>query len=43
MPEASLAVIGGSGFYEIEGLHDIEEVYPDTPFGKPSDPIKSAL
>jgi 5'-methylthioadenosine phosphorylase len=39
MPEASLAVIGGSGFYEIEGLHDIEEVYPDTPFGKPSDPI----
>lgn len=40
MPEASLAVIGGSGFYEIEGLQDIDEIYPDTPFGKPADSIR---
>lgn len=39
MPEASVAVIGGSGFYQIEGLSDIEEVHPNTPFGRPSDPI----
>lgn len=39
MPEASVAVIGGSGFYQIEGLSDIEEVYPNTPFGRPSDSI----
>ncbi|MGD0607103.1 MAG: S-methyl-5'-thioadenosine phosphorylase, partial [Streptosporangiaceae bacterium] len=34
---ASIAVIGGSGFYEF--LHDAEEVKLDTPFGPPSDPI----
>jgi 5'-methylthioadenosine phosphorylase len=36
---AELAVIGGSGFYRMEGLEDIEEVRPDTPFGAPSDTI----
>jgi 5'-methylthioadenosine phosphorylase len=39
MPNAKLAVIGGSGFYKIEGLTGIEEVNLDTPFGKPSDTI----
>jgi 5'-methylthioadenosine phosphorylase len=34
---ASIAVVGGSGFYEF--LHDAEEVKLDTPFGAPSDPI----
>ncbi len=38
-PQAKIAVIGGTGLYEIEGLADIEEVNPDTPFGKPSDSI----
>jgi len=38
-PQAKIAVIGGSGLYEIEGLADIQEVNPDTPFGKPSDSI----
>jgi 5'-methylthioadenosine phosphorylase len=40
--EAKIAVIGGSGLYEIEGLTeltDIKEVKVDTPFGKPSDVI----
>jgi len=36
---ARLAVIGGTGLYKIEGLTDIKEVRPETPFGKPSDTI----
>lgn len=32
-----LAIIGGSGFYEMPGLSAIEEVSVDTPFGPPSD------
>jgi 5'-methylthioadenosine phosphorylase len=34
-----LAVIGGSGFYNMPGLTDIEEHDLTTPFGKPSDPV----
>jgi len=34
-----LAVIGGSGLYEMEGLQNVEEVEISTPFGKPSDSI----
>ncbi len=34
-----LAVMGGSGVYEIDGLSDVEEVPVDTPFGRPSDAI----
>jgi len=39
MAEARVAVIGGSGFYQMEGLADVEEVRPQTPFGQPSDAI----
>jgi 5'-methylthioadenosine phosphorylase len=39
MPKAKIGVIGGTGLYEIEGLTDIEEVKPKTPFGEPSDSI----
>jgi len=39
MPHAKIAVIGGTGLYDIEGMTDIEEVDLDTPFGKPSDAI----
>ncbi len=35
-----LAVIGGSGFYEMPGLEDVEEVDIVTPFGPPSDRIR---
>jgi 5'-methylthioadenosine phosphorylase len=38
-PQAKIAVIGGSGLYEIEGLTDVQEVNPATPFGHPSDSI----
>jgi 5'-methylthioadenosine phosphorylase len=34
-----LAVIGGSGLYEIEGLTDVTELRVETPFGSPSDVI----
>jgi len=34
-----LAVIGGSGLYEMPGLKDTREFKPDTPFGKPSSPV----
>jgi 5'-methylthioadenosine phosphorylase len=34
-----LAVIGGSGLYEIEGLTNVSELRVDTPFGAPSDAI----
>ncbi len=34
---AEIGVIGGSGFYHMEGLQDVEEVRVETPFGWPSD------
>jgi len=37
--EARVAVIGGSGLYEIEGLSGVREVRPTTPYGSPSDAI----
>src|SRR3990172_10532452 len=39
MEKISLAVIGGSGLYNMAGLKDIEEHDLTTPFGKPSDPV----
>ena len=38
-PRADMAVIGGSGLYEMEGLTRVREVRVSTPFGKPSDAI----
>lgn len=35
----TLAVIGGSGLYEMEGLREVTEVRVETPFGAPSDSI----
>jgi 5'-methylthioadenosine phosphorylase len=35
----ALGVIGGSGLYQIDGLTDVREVTPTTPFGPPSDAI----
>ena len=36
---ATVAVIGGSGFYAIEGLSDVETAAIETPFGATSDAI----
>jgi 5'-methylthioadenosine phosphorylase len=35
----TLAVIGGSGLYEISGLEETQEFAIDTPFGQPSSPV----
>lgn len=39
MGEADLAVIGGSGLYQMQALEILEEREVETPFGKPSSPI----
>jgi 5'-methylthioadenosine phosphorylase len=39
MTQLDFAVIGGSGLYDMPGLQDARQDYPDTPFGKPSAPI----
>ena len=39
MPQAKVAVIGGTGLYDIDGMTDIQSADIDTPFGKPSDTI----
>jgi 5'-methylthioadenosine phosphorylase len=39
MAKKVLGVIGGSGFYRMEGLEGVEQVEIDTPFGRPSDPF----
>jgi 5'-methylthioadenosine phosphorylase len=35
----TLAVIGGSGLYELPGIQDVEAVRCSTPFGEPSDEL----
>jgi len=37
--KVSIAIIGGSGLYNMAGLRDSKEYNVDTPFGKPSAPI----
>ncbi|SDI68053.1 S-methyl-5'-thioadenosine phosphorylase [Lutimaribacter saemankumensis] len=39
MTERMIAIIGGSGLYEIDGLEQVEWVEVKTPWGKPSDAI----
>lgn len=39
MAQARIAVIGGTGLYDIDGIMHLDTVDVDTPFGKPSDAI----
>jgi len=39
MSAHTLAVLGGSGLYELEGLTQVEEIHVDTPYGAPSDTV----
>ncbi|MGO9708828.1 MAG: S-methyl-5'-thioadenosine phosphorylase [Polyangiaceae bacterium] len=39
MTSHTLAVLGGSGLYELDGLSHVEEIRVDTPYGPPSDVI----
>ncbi len=42
MEPVKIAAIGGSGLYAMDGLEQVEEITPDTPFGPPSDAITVA-
>lgn len=37
--QISLAIIGGSGLYSMQGLQNVKELHIGTPFGEPSAPI----
>ena len=37
LPRAEVGILGGTGLYEIEGIHNLREVKLKTPFGDPSD------
>lgn len=39
MNKPTIAVIGGTGVYDVEALQDVQEVRVSTPFGDPSDAI----
>lgn len=39
MNDVTIGVIGGSGLYSLDGMKIIDEVFPDTPWGRPSDAI----
>lgn len=39
MNNVTIAVIGGSGLYDLEGLANVQEHQVDTPYGSPSDSI----
>ena len=37
---AEIGIVGGTGLYEMEALHDVHDVTPSTPFGPPSAPLR---
>ena len=39
MSEPAIGVLGGSGFYDLPGVTELETVEVDTPFGRPSDAL----
>jgi 5'-methylthioadenosine phosphorylase len=39
MTRAILGIIGGSGLYDLPGLHDVQEEAVETPWGAPSDKL----
>jgi 5'-methylthioadenosine phosphorylase len=36
---ADIGIIGGSGLYDMDGLHEVKRVTVSTPFGSPSSPV----
>lgn len=42
-PRASLGIIGGSGLYGLAGLEHATSIDVDTPFGRPSEPVRVGL
>ncbi len=43
MTQTTIAVIGGSGLYDLDTLQDVTAHRVDTPFGAPSDPIVEGI
>ncbi|MBN1773839.1 MAG: S-methyl-5'-thioadenosine phosphorylase [Deltaproteobacteria bacterium] len=41
MTQRTIGVVGGSGFYKLPGLTDVQERTVETPFGPPSDAVVS--
>ena len=41
LSEAKVGVLGGSGLYSLEGLENVQELDISTPFGKPSDKLRT--
>ena len=41
LSEAKVGVLGGSGLYSLEGLENVQELDINTPFGKPSDKLRT--
>lgn len=39
-PQASLGIIGGSGLYRLSGLENVRAIDIETPFGRPSEPVR---
>lgn len=39
MEQVKIGIIGGTGLYELDGMETVEEIFPETPWGKPSDKI----
>ena len=37
---AELAIVGGSGLYDLAGIEDVEQTALETPFGAPSDAVR---
>ena len=40
MARALLGIIGGSGFYDLPGLQNVEELGIDSPWGEASDKLR---
>jgi 5'-methylthioadenosine phosphorylase len=38
--DAEIAILGGSGLYRLDGLEDARDVEVETPYGRPSSPIR---
>jgi len=40
---AEIGIIGGTGLYDMEGLEEIQDLDLETPYGKPSSPVRTGL
>lgn len=43
MRKDAIAIIGGSGLYDLDGMTDVHEHEVDTPYGPPSSPVVAGV